>query len=53
MANEYRAALQEKRKPKVVCIEQTKLHVFCEKATYILLFVALLLLCAYAICSAL
>lgn len=52
IANEYAAAFQENRKAKPVCVYRTKWHKYSEPATYVLLLVALVLLCAYAICVA-
>ena len=49
-ADECVKSLEEKRPPKMVTVAKTRIHVFCEKATYILLSLGWLCLCAYAVC---
>ena len=52
-AAEYKAALSEHRQLHPVVVNKTMLHTACERATYILLLSALLLLGIYAVCISL
>lgn len=52
LSEEGRAAIRENRPVNQICVQRKKYHVFCERATYILLVVALISLCSYAVCNA-
>ncbi len=52
-ANECAKSIGENRSPRMVTVAKTKTHVFCERATYILLSLGWLCLCFYAVCKAL
>lgn len=52
LSDECSKAIRENRPMNPVCVGWEKYHVFCERATYILLVVALISLCSYAVCNA-
>lgn len=51
LSEEGIAAIHEKRHIRPVRINKLRYHVFCEIATYVLLLIALVLLCVYAVCK--
>ena len=51
LSDECSKAIRENRPMNPVCVGW-EYHVFCERATYILLVVALISLCSYAVCNA-
>lgn len=46
------ASIQEDKPMEPICVDKKKYHIFCERATYILLVIALICLCSYAVCNA-
>lgn len=52
LSEECSSAIRENRSMNPVCVGREKYHVFCERATYILLVIALICLCSYAVCNA-
>lgn len=51
LSEEYAAAIREHRPQKPIFLTHARYYAFCEIATYILLLLSLVLLCAYAVCN--